>query len=135
MGDDEATCGQELAQAAEVPDLLGELWAHVATNLLDHAKWVGTATPEAAAEHNGLKHLATEYRNIAAAAERAAAIMRSMEGLPPAPHDASRVDRSAQARFMRRKIELQLRLADVLVHHAEASRSALVELELTADDI
>jgi hypothetical protein len=135
MADDEMTCGEELAQAAEVPELLAELWEHVATNLVDHAKWVGTATPEAAAEHDSLTHVAREYRSIAAAAERAAAIMRSMETLPPAPHDASRVDRSAQARFMRRKIELQLRLAELLTHHADASRSALVELELMMNDV
>jgi hypothetical protein len=135
MAGDEETCGQELAEAAEVPELLGELWGHVATNLVDHAKWVGTATPEAATEHDSLTHIAREYRNIAAAAERAAAIMRSMAAHAPAPHDPSRVDRLAQARFMRRKIELQVRLAEMLVQHADASRSALAALELTADDL
>lgn len=131
---EEATCGQELAQDAEVPELLGELWEHVATNMAAHAKWVGTATPEAAAEHDSLTHIAREYRNIAAAAERAAAIMKSMADQPAAPHDAARADRAGQARFIRRKIELQLKLADLLVQHAETSRSALAELELQVDD-
>jgi hypothetical protein len=130
----EMTCGDELARDAEVPELLGELWEHVATNLAAHAKWVGTATPEAAAEHDALTHVAREYRNVAAAAERAAAIMQSMQDLPPAAHDPSRLDRGALARFIRRKIELQLKLADLLVRHAEDSRSALAELELPADD-
>lgn len=133
MAGDELTCGQELAQDAEVPELLGELWEHVAANMVVHAKWVGTATPEAAAEHDCLTHVAREYRNIAAAAERAAAIMRSMSEQPAAPHDPSRVDRTAQARFIRRKIELQLALADLLVRHADTSRSALAELELQVD--
>jgi hypothetical protein len=124
------TCGQELAQDAEVPELLGELWEHVATNMVAHAKWVGTATPQAAAEHDSLSHIAREYRNIAAAAERAASVMRSMADQPGAPHDPSRLDRQGQARFMRRKIELQLRLADLLVRHAHASRGVLAELEL-----
>jgi prophage DNA circulation protein len=131
---DQTTCGQELAHDAEVPELLGELWQHVASNLSAHAKWVGTATPEAAAEHDLLTHVAREYRNIAAAAERAAAIMSSMHDLPPAPHDPARLDRAGVARFVRRKIELQLKLADLLVRHAEASRGALAELELQADD-
>jgi hypothetical protein len=130
----EETCGQELARDAEVPELLGQLWEHVATNLVAHAKWVGTATPAAAAEHDGLMHIAREYRNVAAAAERAAAIMKSMDGLEPAPHDPARMDRAAQARYMRHKIELQLKLADLLVRHAEASRAALAELELQVDD-
>jgi demethoxyubiquinone hydroxylase (CLK1/Coq7/Cat5 family) len=134
MAFEEATCGQELAQDAEVPELLGELWEHVATNMVAHAKWVGTATREAATEHDCLLHVAREYRNIAAAAERAAAIMRSMADQPPAPHDPARADRPAQARFIRRKIELQLELADLLIRHAETSRSALGELELQPDD-
>ena len=135
MAFEEATCGQELAQDAEVPELLGELWEHVAANMVVHAKWVGTATPEAAAEHDCLTHIAREYRNIAAAAERAAAVMRSMADQPGAPHDPARADRAGQARFIRRKIELQLRFADLLVQHAEASRSALAELELHVDDL
>lgn len=129
MDVDEWTCGRELARDAEVPQLLAELWLHVATNMVVHAKWVGTDTPEAAAEHDGLTHIAREYRNIAAAAERAATIMQSMYDLQPAQHDVGRLDRAAQARFIRQKIELQLKLAELLVRHAEDSRRALSELE------
>ena len=130
----EETCGEELARAAEVPDLLGALWSHVASNMVTHAKWVGTATPEAAAEHDALSHLASEYRAIAAAAERAAALMRSLDSLAPAPHDPSKLDRAAQARYMRRKIELQVELAKLLIVHADTSRSALAELEISVED-
>jgi hypothetical protein len=128
---DETTCGQELARDAQVPELLGQLWEHVATNLQSHARWVGTATPAAAAEHDALVHIAREYRYIAAAAERASAIMKSLHDLPPAAHDPAHLDRPAQARYMRRKIDLQLELANLLVSHAEASRVALFELETT----
>ena len=38
MQPDETTCGQELGTDAEVPELMGELWEHVATNLVAHAK-------------------------------------------------------------------------------------------------
>jgi hypothetical protein len=130
----EITCGPELAQDAEVPELLAELWALVATNMAAHAKWVGTSTPEAAGEHDALSYIAREYRNIAAAAERAAAMMKSLHGLSPAPHDPTLLDRAAQARFIRRKIDLQLKLAHLLTVHADASRSALAELELSLDD-
>ncbi len=132
MDSKETTCGEELASAAEVPELLGELWEHVAGNLLAHAKWVGTATPEAAAEHDALSHIAREYRNIAAAAERAGTIMRSLHDLAAAPHDPARLDRNAQAQFMRKKIDLQLKLAGLLVSHAEESRRALSQLESAA---
>ncbi|HYP90939.1 MAG TPA: hypothetical protein VEQ59_22390 [Polyangiaceae bacterium] len=129
----EETCGKELSRDAAVPELLGELWEHVATNLVAHAEWVGTATAEAAAEHDSLQHIAREYRSIAAAAERAAETMRSMHDLPAAAHDPKLLDRGGQARFIRRKIELQLELAALLVQHAEASRSALLQLEMPGE--
>jgi hypothetical protein len=131
---EETSCGEELARDAEVPELLGELWEHVATNMVAHAKWVGTATPEAAAEHDALSYIAREYRSVAAAAERAAALMKSLHGLPPAAHDPSRLDRVAQARFVRRKIELQQKLAELLLSHARTSQTALMELELRVED-
>jgi hypothetical protein len=133
MNFEEKTCGEKLADRAEVPEVLAELCQLVADNMLIHAKWVGTSTPQAAAEHDALSHIAREYRTMAAAAERAAAIMQSQHGLPTAPHDHSRLDRPAQARILRRQLELQRRLADLLVSHAEASRSELLELELSAE--
>lgn len=134
MQTDEATCGQEMAQSAEIPALLSELWAHVAGNMIAHAKWVGTDTPEASAEHDALTHLASEYRCIAAAAERAAAIMKSMHDLPPPRHDPTQLDRKEQAHYLRHKVELQLRLADLLVSHADESRSAIAELEAGVEE-
>ena len=61
-------------------------------------------------------------------------MMRSLAGLAPAPHDPASRDASGQIRFLRRKIELQLRFARVLEDHAEASRAALAELEAALED-
>ena len=74
MSDDETSCGEELARDAEVPELLGELWSLVATNMVTHAKWVGTATTEAAAEHDALQYIAGEYRSVAVEGRRAATL-------------------------------------------------------------
>jgi hypothetical protein len=123
------TCGQELAASADVPDKLGRLWAHVATNLEAHAKWVGNASPEAAREHAALVALAAEYRTIARAATRAAAIMTSMKDLPAAPHDPSLRDPAGQAAWMREKVQLQSDLAALLLDHAQTSQKALGQLE------
>lgn len=130
---DEETCGQELARDADVPELLAELWQHVARNMTEHARWVGTETPAAAAEHDALVHIAREYRSIAAAAERAAAVMRAMHDLPAAPHDPSRVEPQERVRYLRRKIELQLDLAELLRRHAQASQSVLVAFEAVGE--
>ncbi|MEO8180086.1 MAG: hypothetical protein ABI895_14725 [Deltaproteobacteria bacterium] len=118
-------CGVELADAAIVPEQLAALMSHVAENLEGHARWVGVETPAAEAEHEGLLRLAADYRGIAAAAQRAAATMRALRDLEPAPHDPAHWDRPAFLHWMRRKIELQRALAQLLCEHAEASEQIL----------
>ena len=132
---DESTCGEELANDAEVPELLSQLWDHVAQNLDTHAHWVGTDGEPARREHDCLRLIASEYRSIALAAERAAAIMRSMHDLPPAPHDPARVDRAALTRWMRRKIELQRTFAKLLLSQAEASEAAWNQMRLHSESL
>ena len=61
------TCGAELAESAVVPELLAQLMEHVALNLDAHARWVGTATPQAEREHAGMSRVADDYRGIASA--------------------------------------------------------------------
>jgi hypothetical protein len=130
MGMNELSCGEELARDADVPDGLSRLWEHVAVNLDAHARWVGTDSEAARHEHDSLRLIATEYRSIAMAAERAAAIMRSMEGLPAAPHDPARLDRSEQLRWMRQKISLQRDFAKLLLAHAETSEAIWNEMRI-----
>ncbi|MGC4091881.1 MAG: hypothetical protein QM756_29165, partial [Polyangiaceae bacterium] len=127
---DESTCGEELARDAEVPELLSQLWEHVAQNMEVHARWVGTDSDAARQEHDCLRLIASEYRSVALAAERAAVVMRSMHGLPAAPHDPSRLDRVAQMRWMRRKIDLQVEFAKLLLAHAEESQAVWNQLRL-----
>jgi hypothetical protein len=125
----EASCGAELAADAVIPELLSTLMAHVAENLGAHARWVGSATPASAAEHDALVGVAAHYRTIAQAAARAAAAMRGLVALEPAPHDPTALDRAAFARWMGRKIELQTELARLLLEHAEASRAVLAGMD------
>lgn len=122
------SCGAELAEGAVVPDLIAELLEHVATNLIAHAEWVGTATEPAEAESSGLRRVAELYRSSASSARSAAAAMRALEDLRPAPHDPELWDGVAFAAWMRRKVELQSRLAELLASHAEHSRRVLEEL-------
>jgi len=125
----EQTCGQELAASAEVPQKWGALMEHVAGNMEWHAGWVGTGSPAAKREHDALLRVATDYRAMAAAAARAATAMTGMKDLEPVPHDRSKLDRAAQARWMRAKIKMQREFAALLVQHAEDSDKALAELE------
>jgi hypothetical protein len=126
------SCGAELARDAVVPEQLADLMDHVADNMVAHARWVGTATFEATQEHQWLLKLAEDYRSISAAALRAATTMRSMQNLAAAPHDPSRWDKDAFAKWMSKKIQLQRAFAGLLLEHAETSESVLAEIRTTS---
>lgn len=102
---------------------------HVAGNMDWHARWVGTATPAARREHDAMARVAAAYHAMARAGTRAAGAMSAMKDLPAAPHDATKVDRPAQARYLRTKIAMQREFAALLLRHAEESEKALAELE------
>ena len=119
------SCGDEIAASAEVPEAWRDLMRHVAINLDAHATWVGTASPAASAESDGLRRVAAAYRDMADAADRAAALMRSMRALPAVPHDAAAFDGAAFASWMCDKIGRQRALAALLERHAAATARAL----------
>ena len=121
----EMTCGEEIAASAEVPEAWRDLMTHVAINLEAHATWVGTASPAASAENDGLRRVVAAYRDMADTADRAAALMRSMRALPTAPHDPAAFDGDAFASWMRDKIARQRALAVMLERHAAISERAL----------
>jgi hypothetical protein len=125
----EATCGEEIAASVEVPEAWRDLMRHVALNLEAHAAWVGTGSPAAREEHDGLRRVAAAYLEMAAAAERAGEVMRAMRAVPAAPHDPARRDGAAFAAWMRRKVELQRALASTLERHAAASERALADVD------
>ena len=124
------TCGDEIAASAEVPEAWRDLMRHVALNLASHARWVGTASPAARAEHEGMLRVAAAYRDMADAADRAVVVMRSLRALPAVPHDAAAFDRAAFADWMRAKIERQRALAAMLERHAAVSARALESIAL-----
>lgn len=121
----EPTCGAELAASAEVPEAWRDLMRHVALNLEAHAIWVGTTSPAARAEHEGMLRVAAAYRDMADAADRAAVLMRSLQQLPAAPHDPAAFDRAGFVDWMRNKIGRQRALAALLERHATVSERAL----------
>jgi len=120
-----ATCGTELAEDAVVPERLALLMQHVAENMEAHARWVGTRTVEAQAEHDSLLKLAADYRRIAAAATQAVSTMRGMRNLKPAPHDPALWDRQAFTQWMRKKIDIQRAFAHLILEHTETSERIL----------
>ena len=124
----EETCGQELASGASVPEQLSALFKHLAENLRDHAAWVGNATPEAKREQEALLAAAERYQSISDQAAQTANQLRGLAQLPAAAHDASKLDRNKLAASMRTKIELQRKLAGVLLEHAEQSQRVLDDL-------
>jgi hypothetical protein len=122
---EELACGEELAASAEVPEAWRDLMRHVASNLDAHAVWVGSDSPAARGEHDGLRSVAAAYREMADAADRAAALMRSLRSLPAARHEPVAFDRAAFQSWMREKIERQRALASLLARHAASSERAI----------
>ena len=119
------TCGEEVAASAEVPEAWRDLMRHVAVNLEAHAAWVGGSSPAAREEQAGLLRVASAFRDMADAAERAVALMRSLHALSPAEHDRTTFDHGGFVAWMREKIERQRALAALLERHAAAAESAL----------
>ena len=130
QGEEEPRCGQEMIASAEVPEKWQALMNHVATNMEWHASWVGSASPPARREHDSLLRVAREYRAMATAAGHAATAMKAMHDLPVATHDPSKLDRAAQARWMRTKIRMQREFAALLLRHADESEKALAQMEV-----
>lgn len=128
------TCGQELAQSAEVPEKLGALMGHVADNMEAHARWVGAASAEAKREHDAMLAVAREYRNLSVSSARTAALMRSLHDLPGTPHDPAPLDQVALVAWMQAKIRMQREFAAVLLAHAEDSEYALAGLQGRASE-
>ena len=126
------SCGTEVAEDAVVPEQLAALMRHVAENMDVHARWVGTATPEARAEHDALAELAGDYRQIADAAGRAAATMRAMRDLKPVAHDPELWDGPSFMTWMRQKIDLQRAFAKLILEHAETSERVLADDSVAA---
>jgi hypothetical protein len=132
---EEATCGHEIAHDAEVPDLLGRLMAHVAENMVVHARWVRSSSDAGATEERGLLEVAEHYRAIATASQHAGAAMRSMHDVPAAKHDLSLLDRGALAQWMKTKIALQRKLAHLLLTHAEHSETVLRKMDESVPEL
>ena len=124
----EETCGQELAASAVVPEKIAELMSHVAVNLRAHGAWVGDRTEAAKAEQEAMRSVAEHYERIARAAADAAAKMRSLNDLAPAPHDPATFELPEFRRWMREKIRMQRELAELITEHAAASEVALERL-------
>jgi hypothetical protein len=76
----------------------------------------------------GLKEVALHYRAMGEAAERAASRMRGMRDLPAAEHDPAKLDRVALVVWMRAKIEMQRRCAELLSRHADDSEKVLATM-------
>jgi hypothetical protein len=111
-----------------MPEQVAVLFAHVAFNLREHAKWVGEASAEAAREQAALIAVADGYEAISAEAQRVCNFMRTLESLPAAPHDPAQQDRKSLAAWMRAKIVIQRHFARLLNEHADQSERALAEL-------
>ena len=84
-------CGQMLSDNARYPDQLATVVTSVADMMDAHAKWAGTGSKEAKAEHDRILKLSKMHRELAAQAKKMSAAMRESRNLADFPHDMKAV--------------------------------------------
>jgi hypothetical protein len=84
---EERTCGQGLAQHAELPLLVGELMGAVADNLAAHLPGLVSSDEDSQHEKRVYGHLVTRHREAAAMLDAIGAEMAGHREMPMGEHD------------------------------------------------
>ncbi len=87
--DEEATCGIGLAQHAAIPLHLGAMFAGLAETLELHRTMLVLDDANAQKEDEVYRVLATDWKEIAALVQKAAARMAAQRDLPMGTHDVA----------------------------------------------
>ncbi len=82
----EKSCGQVLSEQAKIPEQVAATVRAMAEVDEAHAKWIGTQTPGAKAEHEKLMKIAQENQAMAKQANTMASTLRSAKDLPNVKH-------------------------------------------------
>lgn len=80
-------CGQMIADNARYPEQLATVVTSVADMMEAHAKWAGTGSKQAKAEHDRIMKLTKMHRELASQAKQLSSAMRDSRDLQDAPHD------------------------------------------------
>jgi len=121
--DDEASCGQGLADHSVLPAKVAELIDAVAENFELHMTALDLQDPNSRKEHEAYSRLATQHRNIAAQLHATATQMGSYRDLPRGRHDeqvmsAPKFIRAFET-FVQREQELHALLQQKMDRHRQ----------------
>lgn len=127
---EEPTCGQGLAQHAELPSLMGELMGSVADNLSAHLAGLVSSDENSQHEKQVYVHLAARLREVGAMLHAIGTEMAGHQHMPMGEHDLQALS-SAEAldalnRMTRVEAQLVARVQEQLTEHQailDASRS------------
>jgi uncharacterized protein YndB with AHSA1/START domain len=100
-GVDPETCGQGVAQHADLPAKIARVFATLAETLEGHRAMIVKGTGAAAKEDDAYRDLAKRYRELAELTSSAAAAMESYRDLPPVEHDESAYGEEQRSAFER----------------------------------
>jgi hypothetical protein len=131
---EEPTCGQGLAQHADLPLIIGELMGSVADNLSAHLPGLVSSDEDSQHEKRVYEHLVTRHREAAAMLHAIGAEMADHREMPMGEHDLQalsagqvvdalegmiRVESQLIARVQQQLTEHQAILATIRADHRE----------------
>jgi hypothetical protein len=108
---EEPTCGQGLAQHAELPLLVGELMGSVADNLRAHVPGLVASDEHSEHEKHVYEHLAERLRQAEAMLRAIGAEMAGHEDMPMGEHDLHALSSGAAIDALGRMISVEAQLA------------------------
>ena len=118
---EESTCGQGLAQHAELPLLMGELMDSVADNLSAHLPGLVPSDENSQQEKQVYEHLAARLREAGAMLHAISTEMAGYQDMPMGEHDLQALSSGdaidALNRMTRVEAQLVARVQELLTEH------------------
>ena len=118
---EEPTCGQGLAQHAELPLLMGELMGSVADNLSAHVPGLVSSDENSQREKHVYEQLAARLREVGAMLHAIGTEMAGQQDMPMGEHDLQALSSGEAIDALKRmtRVEAQLfaRVQEALTEH------------------
>ena len=125
---DEMTCGKGLAENSVLPASLGEIVAATARVLEVHMKALDLTDPNAKAELEAYRELASRHRKIAAELASLAERMAAYSDLPVARHDMAAMMAPAPRHAFAGLVQREEQLVALLERKIAEGRAMLAEM-------
>jgi hypothetical protein len=126
--DPDPTCGQGLAQHADLPRLVGGLMESVAETLTAHLGGLTSGDPETQGEKRVYQQLATRHREVAATLDTLAEEMAGHQDMPMGEHDIDALSSREATDALAGMIEAEAKLLTLVQQQLTEHKAMLGEM-------